>query len=355
MKKILVSGAGGAPAEGVINSLLQAETTDEIIGMGSDPFDLVLSNSKKKYLVHYANSSEYKKELMKILSIERPELVFFVNDLETYEISKYRNDIHQAGTKTYMPADDVIDTCVNKHKSYLKWREAGIKVPENILLRDEADLKKAFDKLADNEGKIWLRASSIGGGGKGALPTNDYEFAKRWVNRYNGWNDFVAAELLTPESVTWLSIWYHGELVVAQTRIRKGWAHSSRTVSGITGVTKVGQTFSDETVTNVALDAIRAVDPEPHGIYGVDMGYDKNGFPNPTEINISRFFTTILFFTQAGLNMPEIVRNIALKNEFPSLEKKINPLPDGLFWMRGMDTLPRLMTQKEIDQTLITI
>ena len=78
-------------------------------------------------------------------------------------------------------------------------------------------------------------------------------------------------------------------------------------------------------------------------------------FPNPTEINISRFFTTILFFTQAGLNMPEIVRNIALKNEFPSLEKKINPLPDGLFWMRGMDTLPRLMTQKEIDQTLITI
>ena len=124
MKKILVSGAGGAPAEGVINSLLQAETMDEIIGMGSDPFDLVLSNSKKKYLVHYANSSEYKKELMKILSIERPELVFFVNDLETYEISKYRNDIHQAGTKTYMPADDVIDTCVNKHKSYLKWKEA---------------------------------------------------------------------------------------------------------------------------------------------------------------------------------------------------------------------------------------
>ena len=124
-----------------------------------------------------------------------------------------------------------------------------------------------------------MRASSIGGGGKGALPTNDYEFAKRWVNRYNGWNDFVAAELLTPESVTWLSIWYHGELVVAQTRIRKGWAHSSRTVSGITGVTKVGQTFSDETVTNVALDAIRAVDAEPHGIYGVDMGYDKNGFP----------------------------------------------------------------------------
>jgi len=354
MKKILVSGAGGAPAEGVINSLLKAETTDEIIGMGSDPFDLVLSNSQKKYLVHYANSCDYKKELMKILFAERPDFVFFVNDLETYEISKYREDIHQTGTKTYLPQDDVIDTCVNKHKSYIKWKSAGIKVPENIVLKNENDLKRAFEKLANEDGKIWLRASSIGGGGKGALPTNDYEFAKRWINRYNGWNDFVAAELLTPDTVTWLSIWHQGELVVAQTRIRKSWAHSSRTVSGVTGVTKVGQTYSDKIVTKVALDSIMAVDPKPHGIYGVDMGYDKNGFPNPTEINISRFFTTILFFTEAGLNMPKIVRDIALKNEFPSLEKKINPLPDGLFWMRGMDTLPKLMTQKEIDQTLIS-
>ena len=38
-------------------------------------------------------------------------------------------------------------------------------------------------------GKIWLRASSIGGGGKGALPTNDFDFAKSWINHYNGWGD----------------------------------------------------------------------------------------------------------------------------------------------------------------------
>jgi carbamoyl-phosphate synthase large subunit len=37
---------------------------------------------------------------------------------------------------------------------------------------------------------------------------------------------------------------------------------------------------------------------------GVDMAYDRNNVPNPNEINISRFFTTVLFFTEAGLNMP---------------------------------------------------
>ena len=40
MEKILIGGAGGAPSEGVIRSLLQSEKKEEIIGMGSIPSDL---------------------------------------------------------------------------------------------------------------------------------------------------------------------------------------------------------------------------------------------------------------------------------------------------------------------------
>ena len=82
------------------------------------------------------------------------------------------------------------------------------------------------------------------------------------------------------------------------------------------------------------------------------MAYDKNGIPNPTEINISRFFTTVLFFTEAGLNMPEIFKDIALYNEFPKIEKNINPLENGLIWLRGMDTKPRLMTTTQINEQI---
>lgn len=355
MSKILIAGAGGAPSEGVINSLLRCPKGDCVVGMGSEPTDLILSNASPKYVVPYANTPGYERELLKIVREERPDLIHFQNDLEVFEASKLRDKIHALGTKTYMPAHEVIDTCVNKYKSYLKWRAAGVKVPENIMLHTPDDLEMAFDRLADSDGKIWLRASSIGGGGKGALPTNDHEFAKRWVERFKGWGDFVAAQMLTADTVTWLSIWYEGELVVAQTRVRKGWTHGNRTLSGVTGVTKVGQTYSDDTVNSVALDAIRAIDSRPHGIYGVDMAYDKSGFPNPTEINISRFFTTVLFFTEAGLNMPLIFKNIALYNEFPVLDRKINPLPDGLMWMRGMDTIPRLITAKDMEQNLITL
>jgi hypothetical protein len=355
MKKILIAGAGGAPSEGVINSLLKSKKKEIIIGMGSEPTDLVLSAAQEKYYIPYADSSEYKESLLKLLKLIKPDLVHFQNDLEIFHASKFRDEIHALGGKTYMPSHEVIDTCVHKYKTYLKCVEAGVKVPTNIVINNEDDLRKAFSDLGDKNGKIWLRASSIGGGGKGSLPTNDFNFAKGWIERYNGWGDFVAAQMLTADSVTWLSIWYEGELIVAQTRIRKGWAHGNRTVSGVTGVTKVGQTYSNPEVDRISIATVKAVSDKPHGIFGVDMTYDLDGIPNPTEINISRFFTTILFFTEAGLNMPEIFKDIALYNEFPTISKKINPLPDNLLWLRGMDTKPMLMRTGDIESRIINL
>jgi hypothetical protein len=353
--KILIAGAGGAPSEGVINSLLRCPKNEEVIGMGSEPSDLVLSKAHRKYYVPYANHPDYKDVLLKIIKSEKPDLVHFQNDLEIFHASQLRDNIEATGTKIYMPSHEVIDDCVHKYKTYVKLKEAGVKVPETVILNNEEDLKKALKELGDEDGKVWLRASSIGGGGKGAAPTNDFEFGRGWINRFKGWGDFTASEMLTADTVTWLSIWHEGELVVAQTRIRKGWTHGNRTVSGVTGVTKVGQTFSDPVVDDISIKTVKAIDAKPHGIFGVDMTYDKNGIPNPTEINISRFFTTVLFFTEAGLNMPKMFKDIILYNEFPKLEKKINPLDNGLLWLRGMDTKPRLMTSDEIANEIITL
>lgn len=352
MKKIMIAGAGGAPSEGVINSLLKPKH-ELVYGLGSEPTDLILSNAQKKFYVPYANTPEYKQALLNILKIEKPDLIHFQNDLEIFHASQFRDEIMDLGVKIFMPEHDVIDTCVHKYKSYEAFKKANIKVPENMMINDESDLKLAFEKLADADGKIWLRASSIGGGGKGAIPTASYSMAKSWIDHYKGWGDFVAAEMLMPETVTWLSIWHEGELIVAQGRARQGWTHGNRSISGVTGVTKVGVTCSDKTVTEVAIKAVKAVSDKPHGIFGVDMAYDKDGVPNPTEINISRFFTTVLFFTEAGLNMPEIFKNIALYGKFPVLEEKINPLPDGLMWLRGMDTKPKLMRAEDIESGIV--
>lgn len=352
MKKILVAGAGGAPTEGVVHSLLK-NPNNLVIGMGSEPTDLILSKVQRKYYVPYANSSEYKARLLEILQIEKPDLVHFQNDLEIYHASLLRDEIEATGTKIFMPEHSVIDTCVHKYKSYLAFKKADIVVPENIMIDTEEDLKLAFERLSDEQGRIWLRNSGIGGGGKGALPTSDYTLAKSWIDHYQGWGDFIAAEMLTPKTVTWLSIWYEGKLVVAQTRAREGWTHGNRAISGVTGVTKVGLTISDEQVTQVAIDSVKAVSEKPHGIFGVDMAYDKNGIPNPTEINISRFFTTVRFFTEAGINFPEIFKNLALGEEINITMGTINPLQNGLMWVRGMDTEPLLIVKESIEQEIL--
>lgn len=352
MSKILIAGAGGAPSEGVINSILRGSKPETVIGMGSEPTDLVLSAASQKFYVPYANMSNYKERLLQILNTERPDLVHFQNDLEIFHASLLRDDIVKTGTKIFMPDHDVIDICVHKYKCYIAFKNAGVPVPDNMMINTEDDLREAFAKLGDESGKIWLRSASIGGGGKGAVPTADFAMAKAWIEHYKGWGDFVAASMLTADTVTWLSIWHEGELIVAQSRERRGWTHGNRSISGVTGVTKVGVTCDNDEVTRIAMEAIRAVSHKPHGIFGVDMAYDKNGVPNPTEINISRFFTTVLFFTEAGLNLPEIFKDIAIYGKFPKLDKKINPLPSGLLWLRGMDVVPRLMTQDSISKEI---
>lgn len=347
MSKILIAGAGGAPSENVIKSLFECPYNEEIIGMGSEPFDLVASAAKRKYLVPYALDPLYHGKLLALLNKEKPDLIHFQNDIEIREASALRDEIMATGTKVFLPRHEVILNCVDKAKSSAIWKKEGLRIPGTMSINTEHDLRKAFDKFGNTKGEIWLRMA-VGGGGKGALPTDNYEFAKLWIDHFKGWGAFTAAELLTEKTVTWLSIWYQGELIVAQTRKRHSWNFGNRTLSGVTGITGVGETISDETVDRVAMDSIFTIDSCPHGIYGVDMTYDSSDFPNPTEINISRFFTTVNFFTKAGLNMPKIFKDIALYNEFPSLKKKLNPLPDGLLWLRGMDREPLLTTMEQL-------
>ena len=114
MAKILIAGAGGAPSEGVINSLLRGNKSDLIIGMGSEPTDLILSKAAKKFYIPYANNPIYRESLLKLLNNEKPDLVHFQNDLEIYHASLIREDILKTGTKLFIPNHEVIDTCVHK-------------------------------------------------------------------------------------------------------------------------------------------------------------------------------------------------------------------------------------------------
>jgi carbamoyl-phosphate synthase large subunit len=342
MKRILVTGAGGSPAIGFCRSLRAAPEQFHLIGFDTNKYTLQRAETDEAHLVPKVSDKAYLPVVLDILKETRPDLMHIQISAEMIAISSLRD---QLPCNTFLPRHETIIACEDKFASFRNWKEAGLTVPETLLLNSREDLAKAFKDFGP---RLWLRFTS-GSAGRGALPTSDPEEAFLWIEFHKGWGKFTAAECLEEQTITWQSIWKNGELIVAQGRKRLYWEFANRARSGVTGITGTGVTVSDPVVDEIAVAAIKAIDNEPNGVFGVDLTYDRRGVPNPTEINIGRFFTTHQFFTSAGLNMPYIFVQCGLNGEVPPIGRKINPLTPGLAWVRGMDVLPVLTTTAQIE------
>ena len=354
MKRIIVAGAGGSAALNFTRSLRLADETFYLIGIDSSNHYLVRAETDERHLVPRAGEPEYLPVIQQIAEESQAEMIFAQSDPEVSVLSDRRDDLP---VRTFLPDRRTVSLCQDKFETYRLWADAGLRVPDTLLVRTVAELEHF---MTDNR-DVWLRPIT-GAAGIASLHTDSVDDAKTWLDCNDGWGSFTIAAYLSPDSVTWQSIWNHGELVVAQGRRRLYWEFANRAPSGITGITGAAVTVTDEQVDEISHRAIMAVDAKPHGIFSVDLTYDSDGLPNPTEINIGRFFTTHLFFTAAGLNMPEIAIRLAFGDEPPALERTINPLEPGLVWIRGVDKEPVLtnldalnLTNCELQQRLARI
>lgn len=348
MKRVLVTAAGGAPAWNFIQSLRDAPEPFYIVGVDANKYTLQRSQTDAKYLVPRVNDPDYIPVLKSIVKDEKIEFLHCQMNSEMITISEARAEL---GARVFLPSHDTIVTCQSKWESYLKWQKAGMIVPKTMFLNSPDDLKKALKECGP---KIWIRDIS-GSAGKGSLPTDDFDLAKRWIDIRKGWGHFVAATCLEAQTVTWQALFNNGDLVVAQGRKRLYWEFADRAPSGVTGITGTGVTVSDPNVDKVAMETIKAIDSKPNGIFGVDLTYDKEGRPNPTEINIGRFFTTHYFFTAAGLNMPYLYVKLGFGEAVEKPKKNINPLSPDQVWVRGMDRTPVLTTTGVIEQAVLEL
>ena len=344
MKRILITGAGGTPSTNFVRSLRDTQEPFYLIGVDANKYYLCRAETDERCLVSYADDKRYLNVLIDVIEKTKAEFIHAQPDKEVFVISKNRDRLP---ILTFLPDHRTVKTCQNKLESYRMWRKAGLEEPKTMRIGDEEDLREAFNLL---DKPLWIRAIFSPGAGRGSLKVDKYPIAKAWIDFWNGWGSFTASEYLSSQTVTWMSIWKNGELIVAQGRKRLYWELSNRAPSGVTGITGTGVTIADPLVDRIAREAILAIDRKPNGIFSVDMTYDQNLVPNPTEINIGRFFTTHYFFTKAGLNMPYIYVKLAYSEELPIIEKKINPLPPGLCWIRGVDFAPILTTLDQIEQ-----
>lgn len=345
MIKIIVTSAGRGPGINFCRSLNLLKRDDiYIIGLESNKYSILNVEADECILSPAGESDEYIPFLKKVINKTGASFLYASKtNEELWKISKARNEL---GIKTFLPKDEEIEIFENKYLTYKLMKEKNIKVPNTILINSYDDLKYAFSNFSNN--KVWLR-EIIGSGGKNSIATSDIELANAWINRYNGWGNFTAAEVLTKKTATWIGLWNEGELVVSQARERLYWEYSELAPSGVTGITGAQVTCSSELMDRIALNAIYACVDKPHGIIAVDFTYDSEGIPNPTEIQASRFYTSIYFLAKAGLNFPELLLKLVFNEEIPKYKNKFSPLPNDLLWVKFVDCLPKLSSITELN------
>lgn len=349
MTKILITGAGGSAAYNFKDSLDLRKGKYKTVGADAKKFHLELINVERRYIVPRVDDPNYIDVLNRIIEKEKIDFLHPQPDVEVAFLSQHLNKI---GAKTFLPDAEVIERCHNKMTFNELLGSKGVAVPKAFHITGQDELKHALKVLLKIQPKIWLRAIR-GAGSKGSLPINSFYQGDAWIDYWRNfrgidYGDFMASEFLPGPEYAWQSLWYKGSLVTAQARQRLEYIFGNLTPSGQTSSPSVAKTVNYDKVDEAGQAAVRAVSDTPHGVFCVDMKEDANGTPKVTEINAGRFFTTSNFFAHAGLNMPDMYIDLALKGKMSHPPKKqLQPLPDNLYWVRMIDMGYKLVTDAE--------
>ena len=342
----LVTACGGTPALNFIRSLKLSNIPTLIIGIDISKLNIKRTEADVSFVYTITDKEEdFIDFINKLVNRYNIDLVYAQSDQESNIISKYQDKIN---TKTFISPYYVIDLCHNKYLLQQKWLKNNLPVAQTMMINKRLDISKAFKIY---KSPIWIRNIVSPGGGYQSYCANSIKNAFYWITLCKGWGKFCAAEYLSKDSVTWLAIYKNGKLICSQGRKRIEWEFSNRAISGVTGITKVGKICNDKQLEEIGAKAIECLHNnknEINGVFGVDFTYNKNGLPYLTEIN-TRFFTTSLFFTKCGLNMPAIYLYAALNKDYSKFIPK-NILSEDLYWIRGMDIEPVLVSKFEIGE-----
>ncbi|MFO8072508.1 MAG: hypothetical protein R6V85_11600 [Polyangia bacterium] len=340
---VLLTGCGGPLGVNLTRSLIASSLGPRLLGTEANPWHRHLSLAEKTFVVPRASgeTEAYLAELGRIIEREGVDFVFPSNPVEVFTLAANRKSL--APARVFLPGSDVIATGQNKWATYLAWRDAGLPVPETLLIERFDDAEEAFRRLGSKI--VWVRGAGVPGAGIGvaSLAVRDPDSLRAWVDHWEGWGRMIASEYLPGRNLTWLSVWKEGELLATQSRERLEYVIPHVSPSGITGAPAVSRTIRCDPLDEIGRRALRALAPEPHGVFFIDFKEREGGDPRMTEVNAGRFGTTIHFYTEAGFNFPELALRAGLDLSLPDDLPRLDVLPEGYAWIRTLDCGPALV------------
>jgi carbamoyl-phosphate synthase large subunit len=132
--KIIRSAVGSLPSLGIIEELEKNKV--EVIGIDSNPLSFGLYKLKKAYVVPMGSAPGFLEAIFKIIEKEKPDAILSGPEEELLVLSKNKEELKKRGVLLLCPDYDCIEICTDKKKTYKKFKEIGIPIPEEYTLEN---------------------------------------------------------------------------------------------------------------------------------------------------------------------------------------------------------------------------
>jgi len=312
MKKInvMVTGAGSGVGQSIIKALKISKLNLNIISADINELNAALYRTKKSLLIPKIEKKNSLKLIIKILKINKIDILFIGSEIEIDFFSKHRNFIYnRAGTLVSVTNLNVVKISNDKFQSVEFFKNNKIKYPKSFIVNSKNNLNSLYSKMK----KPFILKSRFGTSARSVYLIKDKKdfisktslVDKPMVQEYLGKKNIFFDEEFTCSVFTGKNKNLVGPFMAQ--RILK---------NGTSWVTK---TYKNKNLKDLILKISRKINNE--GTINVQFKKYKGNFI-PFEIN-SRFSGTTCIRAAMGFNEPELyIKSFYLNKNI--LNKKIS-------------------------------
>jgi len=348
--KIVITSAGSGGTNNLIRTMKERKMYF-IIGTNVDKYKVAKSNADKDYILpHASNERMYLNKLRKLISLEKPDFIIVNSDAEVKVVSKYRDRIEPT---VFLPDNKTIELCHNKFDFYKFVKAKNINIAKTFEVNVLDNIENIFHQF--EEYPLWCRLKS-GNGSTAATKLKNPEQARFWISYWNIMRnvpvkDFIISEFLPGRDFACQSLWNNGKLILMKVAERLSYYGGNKRASGMSSTPELAKTVYDKKIFNYCIDLVKNISFEkPNGIYSIDLKLNSKSRICVTEVNIGRFFMITTIFNLCGkYSMIDAYLKLALNRKE---DLKIDDPFDfsEVYMSRDLDTLPLVMTEKEINK-----
>jgi predicted ATP-grasp superfamily ATP-dependent carboligase len=344
---LLVIGAGTGAANNLVRSLRATEGGWAILGAHHDRFALSRSVADRSFLIPNAGHTDFVGALRRLVVRERVDLLIPTADADVVRLASARKGWR---CRLFLPSAEAVALCQDKYALARYLEARGVPVPRTFALSEVDAVKHAFRELG-RPARAWCRIRQ-GTNASGAVPVASVEQARSWISYWETMravpaSAFTLSEYLPGRDFACQSLWREGVLVLVKTFERLAYVTVGGNPSGMSSAAALARTVAEPRVVEVAVGAVRAVDPCASGVFGVDLKENGGGEPCVTEINAGRFLAgTNLLDLTGEHNMATTYVRLALGE--PITLRDVYDAAEDYYMVRSVDEPPRILHAEEL-------